>query len=85
MHLFRATQNNPARSVLTYSAFHLFRQGKHSFNAGQWLVLACCLCIDFVLFVVAAFSWLMMPLIAILFTLPFVLFTAAILSRLKGK
>ncbi len=74
-----------AKSVLTYSAFHLLRQGVRSFNAGQFIGYAVCIMIDLFLLLVAALPWLMMPAIAIVFSLPFILWTWAIIRRAHGK
>lgn len=74
------------RAVVTYSAFHIFRQGVQTMTAhgNQILALFCLGCIDAVLLLVAAFSWMMFWPVAVIFTIPFVSLTAAIIYQLSG-
>ena len=76
---------HPLRAILAYAAFHQLRQGVRSFDAGQAVVLSVLLLFDAFLFVVARFTWLMYWPVAVVFTLPFVALTGAIMLRLAGR
>ena len=86
MHLLRFGNRpwrNPLRAVLGYAVLHQLRQRVRSFDVGQLLVLSVLLMFDALLFVVAWFSWATHWPVALVFTLPFIVWTGTIIFVLQ--
>jgi hypothetical protein len=73
------------RAILAYAAFHQLRQGVRGFDLSQALVLAILLLFEALLFVVAWFSSSMYWPVAVVFTVPFIVLTGAIILRLADR